>query len=292
MFLHVGLPKTSTSSLQNWLGGRRLELAELGIAYPDYFEGYKMKHAFISQGLRRTDGGIGPLRSTLAENADYETLVFSDEGLSNHFYDCFGQRLIGFREQCRDYEKTIILVTRSPEKWLKSYWQQCVVTPPNGASPLWGTPCTMEEIRTHPRILALLDHQKLMADMKTGYGADKVVHFEFEDPDWRQQFLDLIGAGELFETVPSENEALPPWVIEMLRQANGFSTDIDVWRAWWKAVHDFLDANNSILQIVAKQEAPNVVPDMISSITVPTWWSEDEQAAFKEFKHHVLSRPG
>lgn len=230
ILLHVGLPKTATSALQRWLhlNGSRLEAA--GARYPGggYLSGDK--HQFMVGQLRNQ--GITGLEGLLADGIQ-ETVILSSEGLSNHFYDFRKDALERFREDTSADRVEVVMLVREPGRWLHSYHKQCVINPDNGASELWGTSMTEEELAGHPRILKLMDTPQLAGDIARGFGAREVHVLNFEE-DWFNGFLGLIPLDpDECPPLPRVNESAPGWAVEILRCLNGLGLPkqrADYWR--------------------------------------------------------------
>ncbi|MBT8155121.1 hypothetical protein KMP13_14820 [Epibacterium ulvae] len=63
-------------------------------------------------------------------------ILLSHEGLTNYLYDFQSATLEAFRARTETFETTIVLLTRHPEDWLRSYYRQAVLNPANRASDL------------------------------------------------------------------------------------------------------------------------------------------------------------
>lgn len=246
LFLHVGLPKSATSSLQRWFNMNRVPLHSAGIDYPAPYNQKSDKHDFLVPAFR-SGQGFSAIHACL-DASKQKNILFSNEGLSNHLYDFDARILHQFRTQTKEYNTTVILVTRPKQGWLRSYHKQCVINPQNGASDLWGTDLTLEQIEGHPRIKALLDHKQLETDLAAAFGAQSVVKVDFTDADWLSdifEHLDIVGLGGL--PIIKANMSLPDWAVESLRvlnQCTASSTKRLLWRSF---IQEYCDSNHSIL---------------------------------------------
>jgi len=244
LVLHAGLPKTATSALQLWLRRNRSSLHKVGIDYPDRHPVGGNKHSFVVNALRT--GDLSELANVIADRS-CDTILLSDEGLSNHFHDFSRATLAEFREKTSRIEKEIILVTREPAAWLRSYHKQCVINPDNGASDLWGTSLRQEDIRNHPRIRRLTDHDRLLSDMVLGFGAGSARRLSFEN-DWFGSLINILGLSSLPLARPEKiNESIPDWAIELMRQINLRNLPGDQRRPWKAVLQKYTGSSHSIL---------------------------------------------
>ncbi len=283
LLLHLGLPKTGTKALQAWLRAHRDTLLAAGICYPDMFPPGYDKHVFMMPQLM---GKPKPDRiAQLLDEAEAETILLSNEGLSNHFYDFDVRALERFRATTSRVETILLFATRSPERWLASYYKQCVLNPKNGASDHWGTDQTLEEIRTHPRIRALMNHDQLLSDMMSSYGAREVWRIDFDDPGWFPELLARLGIdGSDGMLLPRINSAIPDWAIEALRQINRLCPKDADRIAWKAAVQKHLETDNHVLlNAEATAGTRDIDRVILKEIAMPASMPEDEALAFTRF---------
>lgn len=247
----MGLPKTGSSALQLWLRQNRTALQNFGISYPVRHPTHSNKHVFVKADLlsNRLD-----MLTEVLTNETCQTMLLSNEGLSNHFYDFTGEALSKFRKLTDGIEKEIILVTRERDAWLRSYHKQCVLNPNNGASDLWATGLRLEDLYTHPRIKDLTDYERLKKNMASGYGADRILHLSYEE-DWFGSLLSYLGLSSLqSHRLERINESPPDWAVEILRQINLCALPESERRAWQTALQKYLRSNHSFLIQIEKAD--------------------------------------
>ncbi len=291
LILHCGLPKTGTTALQLWCRQHRQALLQLGVDYPDPLARFEPKQEMLLPALR-SPNKIMPLVGML-EMSDAPAVFMSHEGLTNHLYDFPEPARAGFRNLTSAFDTTVVLITREKDSWLRSYYRQCVLNPANGASDLWATSRTLREIRDHPRIAALLNHCQLERDLKHGLGGKNVLRFSYEDPDWFPNLLNYIGAGVLaHHPLAWENDGLPEWVVEMLRQINDQCPGPQAWLASRQAVQRYLQTKSVILRQAEEQPATFVNPEILKGVICPESWSEAEKHAFLAFAEFFRINPG
>jgi len=85
LFLHAGLPKTGSTSMQKWFLENRAALLDLGCTYPNDPPLHNYKQGYTVQSLMRPPG-LMPIRQALT-GVTTPDVLFSNEGMSNHFHD-------------------------------------------------------------------------------------------------------------------------------------------------------------------------------------------------------------
>ncbi len=251
LWLHVGIPKTSTTAYQSWMRKNAGLLKTSGVVYPDRFGADNDKHNFLVRELRHSPN-LEAFEQCLAD-CHTPNMLLSDEGLTNHLDDFKDESLQRFRELTKDWNVKIILVTRNAASWTRSYHKQCVLNPHNGASPLWGTALTCEEIKDHPRIKRLVDHDGLARDLKIAFGAEFVYPFIYEDTSWFHASLDIMRVNfDSSAKLPHSNQSLPDWSIELLRRVNSYTDLTEIRNQWKIALQSYLGTNHTILTNLTK----------------------------------------
>lgn len=262
LFLHVGLPKTGTTSMQKWFLDHHAALEAAGCLYPTTPALHNFKQGYTVPDLLRNPG-LPSIAQALTQGGGHRDVLLSNEGMSNHFHDFPAAHLAQLRALTTAYDVTVFLFRRDPERWLHSYHRQAVLNPRNTASELWGTSGTRADIRDHYRITRLLDHAGLAQDMRTGFGARACRVLDFDNPDAFTLMLEEMGLAALAHLpLPRINESIPDWAVEMMRRING-KTGLDRVRKAWKAtLYHFLQSNHTVL----RDNAGGMTPDDIRHV--------------------------
>jgi|694.fasta_scaffold76858_2 hypothetical protein len=221
LLLHVGLPKTGSTSLQKWCHDNRDLLKTGNVDYPATApSGPARKHQFVVSELRN---GTFKQVEHIVHNADQsKKLLLSTEGLTNHLYDFPEESLARFRTILDGWQVMAFMVVRDAAPWLKSYYKQLVLNPPR---PEYGyaTELPLEEFGQLPRIQRLLDHASLSRDVQTKLGADSVTVQRFEE-DWFSGFMNWAGLHDFdgrCDTPGHEHASCGDEVTELVRLING-----------------------------------------------------------------------
>lgn len=226
LLLHVGLPKTGTTSLQKWCDSNRESLSLCGIDYPpaDPDESAR-KHQFVVRELM--SGTLRCTESLLLAADPAKKLLLSTEGLTNHLYDFPEASLSRFRELVAAWNVRILVVVRDEESWTKSYHKQLVLNPPHEDFG-YATALPLSEFSWLPRVRRLLDHASLTRDLRTRFGARSVTVRRFED-DWFDGFRSWVGLdpGRPGPAPGHEHASCSDDVVEIVRLINRMQLPAD-----------------------------------------------------------------
>jgi 2-polyprenyl-3-methyl-5-hydroxy-6-metoxy-1,4-benzoquinol methylase len=222
LLLHIGLPKTGTSGLQDFLSKNRQPLAELGVNYPEdkirYGSvGLDRKHQSLVDALfAKNMSGI----ESYFGNEDFSTTFLSAEGLSHHFHDFGSEALSAFRKATAEYQVELFFVKRDLRNWLWSMYKQCLINPTN-ENFLYGTSLDFESFCDTSRMQMLMDHDGLIEAARSGYGAAKVHIGQFES-HWQPSLELCLGfsLSNNFTHVKNINLSLADEFVSQIRNIN------------------------------------------------------------------------
>ena len=236
--MHVGLPKTATTSMQTWFKIHRPKLKRLGVWNPPFPTRKRGKHTFILQEIH--DARDFRTLSRILHNAPSPAALVSHEGLSNQIDRISKESLDKFRHKTRDVRKTVILVTRNGEAWSSSFYKQCVLGDRQASEPWRGTSMTLDQFRQLDHIQLMMTPAELIPRIQDGYGASDVVHVRLEDPDWFVTILERMGLESLKHlSLPAVNEAVPGWVTDFMLRINQRYPENEVRNAWRALLQGF-----------------------------------------------------
>lgn len=255
LFLHIGLPKTGSTSMQKWFFDHKDALQSSGCTYPTDPPLQLYKQGYVAATLRGREG-VATFERALCTATSPDVLL-SNEGLANHFHDFDPDTLAQFRTLTANMSVHLIGFHRAPDRWLRSYHRQAVLNPRNNASDLWGTTLSVGEIRTHIRVRRLLDHDRLAQDMADGFGAQAVHMFDFDKADAFARMLSVMGQSHLAHLpLPRINETVPDWAITLMRHINTQEADNPARQVWKGLLFHFLDSNHTELRNDARRLTP------------------------------------
>lgn len=201
LYLHVGLPKTATTSIQRFLLDNRDALIKAGILYPNAglqrLAHHPLGQLFNRRNLdwvKNVDGG--ELYQSLREEMEAtgcDTVIMSTESLVGT------PKLEELKEYFADFDTEIVLYLRRQDEWLESAYKDNLKT---GASNL--APAAYIEHR-----MAMFDFERLVGRWAEVFGREHIHLGTFEmtkeQQSVGQSMLEMLGIE--FEPVHESNEA-------------------------------------------------------------------------------------
>lgn len=220
LYIHIGLPKTKTTSLQTCFYENREILRMNDVYYPD--KCIRNRHQEIMHSLMENDfNKFVEFFKTCHENLESKVFV-SVEGLSNHYLDFDRESLLFFKGLSVLTDVKIILTLRNQSSFLNSYYKQCVSNPKNEKF-LYGFTGSIEEFYKYDRIKQLLNYEMLVNEYVELVGEQNLVIIpnEFNNIDY---FLNLLNINdkENFKDIESKNVSLSEVAIDLICGINEF----------------------------------------------------------------------
>lgn len=225
IILHVGLPKTATTTLQWWCHNNRKFLHQSNIEYPESYDWLGqprqqfLTHMFLNNEFTDLENIIS--------KCDRETLLLSNEGLTTHLYDFNLLSFENFRNLTKDIKKSVFMVTRDKQSWLKSFYKQCVLSPP--INEYYGTSLEYPEFCLLKRIKELIDFEHLKEKVAEYYGANKLKVIRYEE-NWFTSFGEILELNEIYNKpqLTKENISVSDDLVELIRQVNKMNLSSNV----------------------------------------------------------------
>jgi len=222
LFLHAGLPKAASSSLQRWCASNRGLLQSQGIVYPETEPGLLApKHEFLVAELL---SGQSRSLAALIDAHPGVDLMLSTEGLTYRFDEFRQESLAAFREALRPRDVQLIVVTRDFASWSRSLYAQAILNRP-GPERSFAGGLSFDEFRKTKHVLQLGDCTKRLAEYQAAFGASHRHVFDVAG-DWFGQFCRVVGLCKTSQGLVRpvrENQSASPEIIEIARQVNAMS---------------------------------------------------------------------
>lgn len=286
LLLHIGLPKTASTTIQDWAAANRTALARAGVLYPPSFltagltKHQELAVTLMSGHQQAVSDLFDHISDTLDRTPDAHTVVLSTEGLAGHLPEGESQpeHLEILREFFAPFSETVLfMMQRDPQAWVRSYHQQKICNPP-GPRFDHGTSMTLEAFTRSPRTRALMDYPALLARAMQAYGASRFVTSNLEE-NWPKAFCDTIGVPAMSDSLaryPHSNTGLSRPATELMRQLNAWGLPNGPMRtelvAWLR------ENSNAPLDRQLDQAISALIPQ------------DDDQKQLIEKMHHALDQ--
>jgi len=227
IYLHIGLPKAASSSLQSWCANNREFLKTKKIYYPETCgASLKPKHQFLVTDL--LEGHCNTLNNLLKAYA-CKNLLLSAEGLVNRFREFSPASLSAFRSACQFCDLHLIYIDREFESWVRSLYSQMIITPSN-LRMCFAQNFTLEQFRSEEHVRWLGSCSKRLNEFETASGA-RSTHLLNVSSNWLgelSRILGLVDCRDLVSCKARENESPVPEIIEIIRQVNAMNLHEEV----------------------------------------------------------------
>lgn len=214
LYLHIGMPKTGTTYIQNFLKQNEKVLNSKGYAYPIFYtrfekkdrarNGYFLKHKYYNnQGIRDTEREklmVDRHFERLVRIAKkYDNIILSEESLWND--SKFSWKNLKLRTDLAGFKVKIIVYLRRQDSYIQSYWAQMVQ--------IKYTMSFDEYINNAGYNNICLDYYKKLNKLSTVFGKENIIVRAYEKSSFSgnkntlsSDFLEVIGLEETDDFVP------------------------------------------------------------------------------------------
>ena len=228
IILHAGTPKTGTTSLQIVLERHRDELASRGLFYPKTMatryaggEGIKPKHQWLVDDLTAVDAGVlrRHVDAALAEApACAQTIVFSTEGLFNHWWDFSQAGRTELSVLAREYVVELWVWFRAPIGFFVSLYIQALKNP-HAPIACYGQDWSPEEMLDDPWFARHLNYMRFVEEVTETLGEGAVRPYAYRGTTVAD-FFAAAGLPDFTAPEPKEHATLGKFGVEVLRLLN------------------------------------------------------------------------
>ena len=224
IILHIGTPKTATTTLQHLLHSNRKFLLENGYCYPFSNEN-PPKHQWMVSSLKQYDSKTFLQNLEIAftqTEEDTDTVILSSEGIFNHWYD-FPQESKRFLNALQEvFDVEILLVLRDQVSFTKSYYKQVLKNPQIKNIDSYGKDISLSQLLKDKWFLKHLDYFSFVQSCKSIFTQSNIEIFKYEN-DIMERILKYLNLDIKIENVKSENVSLSTISCELLRVINRYN---------------------------------------------------------------------
>ncbi|QKE65450.1 hypothetical protein HNE05_19475 [Aquipseudomonas campi] len=258
IILHIGLPKTGSTALQQALHQSREALLRQGVLYPaKVHREDDPKHNFVLDLVRKGQGhDISSERGYKAASR----IVISNEALSNDFYHHGIEQNRQLAELLRLHgELEICMVLRRESDWLKSYYKQAVINQSVKGKSHYQNSLPVDAFRELEPVRRLLDFGSLIQDVSAGFQAPvRVMRYEEIQVSQVIQYCTGLPVDPSSLRV-RHNESVSDAAVEIMRQLNAVISSIEEKCAWSSLLVQASGAKHAVLGTLAARATPEAI---------------------------------
>ena len=184
LILHVGTPKTGTTSVQIYLDKKQRKLRSKGVLYPNRFHNPNApRHQWFEKNLVscNVESLVDNFKDILNHVEDHtHTILLSSEGIYNHWWDFPKESKALLLELSLLFEIEIWAWFRDPVTFAESFYKQCMRNPQVDNIKCYGRDLSFAEVLEDPWFSQHLDYIGFINDCDELFGKDSVTVFEYQ----------------------------------------------------------------------------------------------------------------
>ena len=225
IILHVGSPKTATTTLQHLLHNNRDLLLENGFMYP-LSNNTPPKHQWMVKPLR--DENLNFFTNRFVElieplDSNIHTLILSTEGLFNHWFDFTPLSRAYLKMLAEIFDIRILCVLRDQVSFTKSYYQQMLKNPQLPIVKCYGQDLSIDELLEDSWFLQHLDYYAYTQEWEVLFTKEKITLLKYDKNILTRILEHLEISFDLQHTKSNKNVSLNTISCEMLRVINRYN---------------------------------------------------------------------
>ncbi|PKI00979.1 sulfotransferase family protein [Glaciecola sp. 33A] len=230
LIIHVGTPKTGTTSLQTYLNKKQRKLRGKGILYPHNLDKLQNtaapKHQWFEKNLVtiNLDSLLENFRNIISQvKSDTHTIILSSEGIYNYWWDFPSQSKDILGELSKRFDIEVWVWFREPLGFIESYYKQCIRNPQVVGNPCYGKDLSFAEMLNINWFFQHLDYQGFVTECQTVFGKNNISVFKYEG-DVVQEVIRKLGLATPHDNpTPRQNNSVNSASIKLLRTINHYN---------------------------------------------------------------------
>lgn len=229
LIIHVGTPKTGTTSLQTYLDKNQRKLRGKGILYPHNLEKIQNpnapRHQWFDKNLvtAHLEHLLENFKNIISQvKEDTHTIILSSEGIYNCWWD-FPEESKGFlAELGKLFDTEVWVWFREPLGFIESYYKQCIRNPQIASNPCYGKDLTFREMLDVQWFAQHLNYQGFVDECQALFGKNNVSVFKYEG-DVVKEVMQKLGLATPHDNSPPRlNKSLNSPSVALLRTINQY----------------------------------------------------------------------
>lgn len=221
--IHIGVPKTGTTAIQDFCAVNRRELANQRLLYPALEKGHA--HHGLMRLIHQARPNDHRMRRFYRFRREIEKSKCERVLISSEFAARM-QDLSNLQRLLRDVDTRIIVYLRRQDNWLLSAYNQNVKSPTTSSSD------TFEDFTKRPHLERRLNYEKLLGLWSEAFGFQNLDVHVYEEENRNGQlirrFLQRLGVNvdsDKLRGVGRPNPALDRHSLEIVRICNSMNLD-------------------------------------------------------------------
>ncbi len=182
LILHVGTPKTGTTSVQVYLDKKQRKLRSKGILYPNRFHNPNApKHQWFERNLvsANAESLLDNFKDILNHVEEHtHTILLSSEGIYNHWWDFPDESKALLLELNSLFDVEIWAWFREPLAFAESFYKQCMRNPQVDNIACYGRDLSFAEVLEDPWFSQHLDYIGFVNECDALFGKASVTLFD------------------------------------------------------------------------------------------------------------------
>jgi 2-polyprenyl-3-methyl-5-hydroxy-6-metoxy-1,4-benzoquinol methylase len=221
IYLHIGTPKSGTSSLQKYLYDNREELYEQRILYPEYTSNYKHQ-SLVSAMLNNDWMSFMHFFEKIQENlSNTDTIIISSEGFYNYTSEFSEVGKLFWMAIREIVDLKVVVYLRKQAEFLESFYRQCIINPKTKDN-LYGSELDINNFAKLDRVIGNLDYESTLNTWCDIVGEHNLILRPYQE-NISLDFLEVLKINNIgLKDIQRQNQSLPPIAIELIRRCNGF----------------------------------------------------------------------
>ncbi len=265
LIIHVGTPKTGTTSIQSYLDKKQGKLRRKGILYPHNHQRVDNpnapKHQWFEKNLVSThlDNFLENMANMISQvKQDTHTIVLSSEGIYNYWWDFPDESKAILSQLAKRFDIEIWAWFREPLDFIEAYYKQCIRNPQVENNPCYGKDLSFSDMLDIDWFSQHLDYQGFINECQTVFGKNKVSAFKYEG-DVLEQFIHKLGLPTNYDRpFPRQNKSLNLATVALLKVLNHYDVkarDKSLLMPHIREINELIGAysNDSLIDKAAKK---------------------------------------
>ena len=226
LLLHIGSPKTGTSSLQYYLDKNRNNLLSQGVLYPlTLLEEEIPKHQWIIKSLKSNnhESLVDSFEKIHSEmNDSVHTIILSTEGVFNQWGELKYKGISYLKSLNKVFNLKFLLWLREPVSFTSSYYVQCLKNPRLKSRECFGRDISIMDLLDDSWFQGVLDYLSILNELKYHFSIDQMKVFKYNGKTI-DQFCEYLNIPKYDFDSLRENTSLSSLAINQLRMINNYN---------------------------------------------------------------------